>query len=187
MPAPGFHLRVKSSSAPGVISTDGTIFPPAAATVVKLVLSVVRDADGASLDTVSFPVYVPAARAKEPYGTYADNFRLRQGLFVTWTGAPDGTANPIMFRDGTRATTMDAFADSADVTAIADQIKAYGFDHVTLMDFHGWGTTLHPCAALDAWRGPGFTSKRDLIGEKIAAFKARGIRDVPVYPSARWP
>lgn len=36
-------------------------------------------------------------------------------------------------------------------------------------------TTLHPCAALDSWRGPGFTSRRDLIGEMIAAFKARNI------------
>lgn len=172
----GYHLTLKSSSAPEVIATNGKIVPPAASMVVNLVFAVVRDSDGASADTISIPVYVPAIRPKEPYRTYADNFRLRQGLFITWTGTPDGTGNFIVFRDGTRATTMDQFADRADVNAIADQVKAFGFDHVVLMDFHGTGTTLHPCAALDAWRGPGFTSKRDLIGEQIAAFRARGIK-----------
>ena len=172
----GYHVVLKTSSVPGVIGTNGVIIPPASATVVDLVFEVVRDSDGARAETVRIPVYIPAARIKEPYGTYADNFRMRQGLFITWTGMPDGTPNPIVFRDGTRATTMDQFANSADVTSIADQVKAFGFDHVVLMDFHGAGTTLHPCAALDAWRGPGFTSKRDLIGEQIAAFKARGIK-----------
>ena len=172
----GYHVVLKTSSAPGVIGTNGAIVPPTSATVVQLVFQVVRDSDGASAETIRIPVYVPAARSKEPYRTYADNFRLRQGLFITWTGTPDGTPNPIVFRDGSRATTMDQFADKADVITIADQVKAFGFDHVVLMDFHGAGTTLHPCAALDAWRGPGFTSKRDLIGEQIAAFKARGIK-----------
>ncbi len=172
----GYQVVLKTSSAPGVIGTNGVIVPPESATVVDLVFEVVRNSDGARAETIRIPVYVPAARAKEPYRTYADNFRLRQGLFITWTGMPDGTPNPIVFRDGSRATTMNQFADSADVIAIADQVKAFGFDHVVLMDFHGAGTTLHPCAALDAWRGPGFTSKRDLIGEQIAAFKARGIK-----------
>ena len=172
----GYHVVIKESSAAQVIGLDGAIVPPDVAAVVQLVFRVVRDADGTSVDTLSVPVYVPAARKKEPYPTYIDNFHLRQGLFITWTGAPDGTANPIVFRDGTRAITMDEFADKADVFSIANQVKAFGFDHVVLMDFHGAGTTLHPCAAIDAWRGPGFTSKRDLIGEQIAAFKAHGIK-----------
>lgn len=173
---PGYQVVLKSSSSPGVIGTDGSIQAPATGTVVDLVFEVIRNSDGVRAETIRIPVYVPSGRAKEPYRTYADNFRLRQGLFITWTGMPDGTPNPIVFRDGSRATTMDQFADSADVITIADQVKAFGFDHVVLMDFHGAGTTLHPCAALDAWRGPGFTSKRDLIGEQIAAFKARGIK-----------
>ena len=107
---------------------------------------------------------------------YQENFHLRQGLFITWTGMPDGVENVIRFSDGSRAKSMDEFARAADPVAVADQAARYGFDHVVLMDFHGAGTTLHPCAALDAWRGPGFTSKRDLIGEMIAAFKAKGIR-----------
>ena len=172
----GYHVVLKSSSAPELIGTNGAIIPPASSAVADLVFAVVRDSDGFSADTKRIPVYVPAAPIKDPCWNYADNFRLRQGLFITWTGMPDGTPNPIVFRDGTHATTMNQFANKADVIAIADQVKAFGFDHVVLMDFHGAGTTLHPCAALDAWRGPGFTSKRDLIGEQIAAFKARDIK-----------
>jgi len=110
------------------------------------------------------------------WADYRENFHLRQGLFITWTGMPDGVENVIRFSDGKRAKSMDEFANAADPVAVADQAARFGFDHVVLMDFHGAGTTLHPCAALDAWRGPGFTSKRDLIGEMIAAFKAKGIK-----------
>ena len=172
----GYRLSVKSSSNSAVVGLGGTITPPATHAVVELVLTVIRTSDGLTADTQPIKVYVPAIRTEPPAATYADNFRLRQGLFVTWTGVPDGQANPIVFSDGTQATTMDQFADSADVKAVADQVALYGFDHVVLMDFHGAGTTLHPCTVLDAWRGPGFTSRRDLIGEMIAAFKARNIK-----------
>ena len=174
--AAGYQISVKSSSNPAIISHDGTITTPVANATVTLVLTIIRTADGQSADTKPLKVYIPAARKDPPAATYADNFRLRQGLFITWTGTPDGVENPICFAGGSRAVTMDQFADSADVRAVADQAALLGFDHVVLMDFHGAGTTLHPCAALDNWRGPGFTSRRDLIGEMITAFKDRNIK-----------
>ena len=152
---------MKSSSNPAIVSHDGTITTPVSDTTVTLVLTILRTADGQAADTKPLKVYISAARTVRPAATYADNFRLRQGLFITWTGTPDGVENPICFADGSRATTMDQFADSADVNAVADQAALFGFDHVVLMDFHGAGTTLHPCAALDNWRGPGFTARSD--------------------------
>jgi len=174
--AAGYQISVKSSSNLAIIRSDGTITTPASDTTVTLVLRVTRQSDGQAADSKPLKVFIPAMRTAPPATTYADNFRLRQGLFITWTGTPDGVENPICFADGSHAVTMDQFADSADANAVADQAAVLGFDHVVLMDFHGAGTTLHPCAALDNWRGPGFTSRRDLIGEMIAAFKARNIK-----------
>jgi len=173
--AAGYQISVKSSSNPAIVSHDGTITTPVSDTTVTLVLTITRPSDGQSADTKPLKVFIPAARTTPP-AAYADNFRLRQGLFITWTGTPDGVENPICFADGSRATTLDQFADSADVNAVVEEAARFGFDHVVLMDFHGAGTTLHPCAALDNWRGPGFTSRRDLIGEMIAAFKAHNIK-----------
>ncbi|MFZ8420377.1 hypothetical protein ACO1MI_13790, partial [Staphylococcus aureus] len=42
-------------------------------------------------------------------------------------------------------------------------------------DFHGAGTVLHPSAVLDSWRGPGYTTSEDIIGELIDGLAARGI------------
>lgn len=171
----GYQVTIKSSSQPAVVGLDGSITRPASDTTVEVVLTVTAP-DGQTMDTASMEVYIAAPRTAPPAATYADIFRLRQGLFISWTGSPDGQSNPILFSDGTSATTMDQFANSADVNAVANQAALFGFDHVLLTDFHGGGTTLHPCVALDAWRGPGFTSQRDLVGELVAAFNARGIK-----------
>lgn len=173
---PGFRVSIKNCNNPSVIGLDGTVSRSSSDTSVDVVLSVTRESDGKSRETTPLKVFVAAARKKQSSPDYADNFQLRQGLFITWTGMPDGTTNTIVFSDGKAAVSMDQLADSANVNAVADEVAKFGFDHVVLMDFHGAGTTLHPCVALDSWRGPGFTSKRDLIGEMIDAFRARGIQ-----------
>jgi hypothetical protein len=173
---PGFKVSIKNSSNPSVIGLDGTVTRSPSDATVEVVLVVTRESDGKSRDIPPLKVFVSAARKKPHFPNYAENFQLRQGLFITWTGMPDGTTNTIVFSDGKAAVSMDQLADSANVNAVADEVAKFGFDHVVLMDFHGAGTTLHPCVALDSWRGPGFTSKRDLIGEMIDAFRARRIQ-----------
>ena len=172
----GYSTAVAQSSHPAIVAADGSITTPSSDTIVEIVLRVIRTSDHQSRETVPMKVFIAGARPAPATVSYQDNFLLRQGLFITWSGAPDGSQNSIVFSDGSRANTMDQFANAANVNAVADQAALFRFDHVVLMDFHGAGTTLHPCVALDAWRGPGFTSKRDLIGEMIAAFKARNIK-----------
>ena len=172
----GYQLSIKSSSNPTVIATNGTIYPPLTNTVLTLVLTVTHLTDGRTADTGVIKIFVPSGQARAPFVQYSDNFALRYGLNITWTGAPDGNGNPIVFSDGTRAFSMDEFANSVNVPAVVNQIASLDFEYVILTEFHGYQTTLHPCAALDSWRGPGYTALRDMIGELIAALKARGIK-----------
>jgi hypothetical protein len=172
----GYQLSIKSSSNPSVIATNGVINPPLTNTVLQLVLTVTRLSDGQTADTGLINLFVPSWKAAAPFVQYPDNFTMRRGLFISWSAPPDGQANPIVFSDGTKSTTIDQFTTSANVPAVVNQIASLGFEYIILTDFHGYQTTLHPCAALDSWRGPGFTSTRDLVGEVIAGLKARGIR-----------
>jgi len=174
--ASGYQLSIKSSSHPGVIATDGVINPPLSNTVLQLVLTVTRVSDGLTADTGRIDLLVPSRIEKTPFVQYPDNFTMRRGVFISWSAPPDGQGNPIVFSDGARSATLDQFASSANVPAVVNQVVSLGFEYVILTDFHGYQTTLHPCAALDSWRGPGFTAKRDLVGELIAGLKARGIR-----------
>jgi hypothetical protein len=108
---------------------------------------------------------------------YTDAFDMRYGLFIHWVGcsptqgagctAPDGTP----YLPGS----IDAFANDIDTEAVADEIAQLGFEYVLITDFHGFGTMLHPSEVSDRWRGKGYASERDVIGEMIAALKKRGI------------
>jgi hypothetical protein len=175
---PGCLVSIKSSSIPAVVATNGTIVPPPTNTVVTLVLTVTQPGTGATADTIAIKLFVPAGQAQTPFVRYFDNFTMRRGSFIHWSSPPDGQGNPIVFSNGSRSTTIDQFTSSVNVPAVVNQIASLGFEYVILTDFHGYQTTLHPCAALDSWRGPGFTSARDLVGEFIVGLKAHGI---PVY------
>ena len=172
----GYAISIKSSSNPGVIGTNGVINPPLTSTVLQLVLTVTQLSNNQTVDTGVISLFVPASTGTAPWISYTENFKMRRGLFMSWGAPQDGQTNPVVFSDGSRSTTINQFTLSANVPAVVNQIANFGFEYVYLQDFHGYQTTLHPCAALDSWRGPGCTSTRDLVGEFIAAFKARGIR-----------
>lgn len=104
-----------------------------------------------------------------------DIFKKRMGLFIHWVGSTPEHGSGILFSNGQTSKTPDEFADAVDVNKVCDEVAALGFEYVVLTDFHGFGTMLHPSAASDKWRGPGYTAKRDLVGEMIAGLKARGI------------
>ncbi len=108
---------------------------------------------------------------------YSDAFKMRHGLFIHWVGSSPVQRSGAKRRDGTpfEPGTINEFANEIDVEAVADEMKALGFEYVLITDFHGFGTMLHPSAASDRWRGPGYASDRDVIGEMIAALKKRGI------------
>lgn len=171
----GYDISIKSSSNPGVIGTNGGINPPSTNTVLQLVLTVTQLSNNQTADTGVISLFVPASTGTV-WGNYSDHFTMRRGLFISWGAPMDGHSNPIVFSDGTRSTSIDQFALSVNVPAVVNQIAGFGFEYIYLQDFHGYQTTIHPCAALDSWRGSGCTSTRDLVGEMIAGLKARGIK-----------
>jgi len=111
----------------------------------------------------------PASPLAEGRDQALDVFKKRMGLFIHWRAGH-------ILSDGRRTKGGDGFADAVDVPKVCDDIAAFGFEYVLLTDFHGIGTMLHPSEASDRWRGPGFTARRDLAGEMIAALKERGIQ-----------
>lgn len=104
-----------------------------------------------------------------------DIFKKRMGLFIHWVGSTPESGTGILFSNGQESQTPDEFADAVNVGKVCEEIEALGFEYVLLTDFHGFGTMLHPSKASDRWRGPGYTAKRDLVGEMIAGLKAKGI------------
>jgi len=102
-------------------------------------------------------------------------FRKRMGLFIHWCSPGADCRSGIRFSNGKLAGTADEFAAAVNVPKVCDEIAALGFEYVVLTDFHGHGTMLHPSKASDKWRGAGFASRRDVVGEMIAALKARRI------------
>ena len=118
-----------------------------------------------------------AAPAEGYVPHYSDAFKMRHGLFIHWVGASPTQRSGAKRPDGTpfEPGSINEFADAIDVEAVADDMKALGFEYVLITDFHGYGTMLHPSAVSDRWRGPGYASDRDVIGEMIAALKKRGI------------
>ena len=88
-----------------------------------------------------------------------DIFKKRMGLFIHWVGSTPEHGSGILFSNGQTSKTPDEFADAVDVNKVCDEVAALGFEYVVLTDFHGFGTMLHPSAASDKWRGPGYTAK----------------------------
>lgn len=132
--------------------------------------------------TLSIPVavqetasaaYATTTPSNPPLGSDAN--RYRYGLNITWTSNGPGSPNPISKSDGTTTIGANPFAASFDVNKLVTQIAAMGFDYVQITDFHGAGTVLHPSAVLDSWRGAGYTSTVDVIGQLIDGLAARGI------------
>ena len=118
-----------------------------------------------------------ANAAKPVHGRPAEDLlQLRLGIFIHWVGPSPDQSSAICLSDGTLPRDIDAFADSVDVARVAREVADMRFQYVVLTDFHGLGTTLHPCPALDRWRGKGFAAKRDLINEFNAQLANRGIR-----------
>jgi hypothetical protein len=118
---------------------------------------------------------VAASTPFEP--AYTDAFDMRYGLFIHWVGCSPTQGAGLKAPDGTPYLpgSIDAFAKDIDTEAVADEIERLGFEYVLITDFHGFGTMLHPSAASDKWRGRGYASERDVIGEMITALKKRGI------------
>ena len=104
-----------------------------------------------------------------------DIFKKRMGLFIHWVASTPESGSGILSSQGRASKTPDEFADTINVAKVCNEIAALGFEYVVLTDFHGFGTMLHPSKASDKWRGTGYASRRDVVGEMIATLKSKGI------------
>lgn len=105
-----------------------------------------------------------------------ENFRrMKYGFFAhyTWGGpiATDGTHN----RDGTFPAGLDDVADRFEVAGFANDLESMGVEYVIFTAWHSDMNCLWPSAKMNEWL-TGHTSQRDLLGEMIAAVRAKGIR-----------
>ena len=94
------------------------------------------------------------------------------GLSVHWTAQ-------CALEDGSQIPFEEA-VDRFDVERFADALESVGARHCIFTIAHGLQKMPCPNAALDAI-DPGRTTKRDLVGELIAALGRRGIRFIAYY------
>ena len=94
------------------------------------------------------------------------------GLSVHWTAQ-------CALEDGTQVPFEEA-VDRFDVERFADALESVGARHCIFTIAHGLQKMPCPNAALDAIDS-GRTTKRDLVGELIAALGRRGIRFIAYY------
>ena len=103
--------------------------------------------------------------------------RMKYGLFVhhAWGGKAYAlTKHP----DLSVPRSIDEVADSLDVEKFVADVSSFKVEYVVLTAWHAEMNTIFPSKVMDQWRGPGHSAKRDLLGEVVRAFKAKG---TPVY------
>ncbi len=100
----------------------------------------------------------------------------RYGLFVHHVYG--GTLQGMTPKSGSGGfpANIDQFVESFDVDRFANAAKDMGFEYVIFTAWHFNMNVLYPSQRMAKWRDPGHaTSKRDLLGEIIAALRKRGI------------
>jgi len=74
--------------------------------------------------------------------------------------------------------TIDEVGDGFDAEKFANDVAGFKVEYVVFTAWHADMNVMFPSQAMDKWRGPGHATKRDVIGEMVKAFKAKGI---PVF------
>ena len=174
----GFSIKVVNSSDANIIDIEGNIKFPDIYTIVKITAEVKRERDGRTAQTVPFNVLVPAITNNTQSNIDVPYQSFRYGTFFHWVSGDNKTKSGagLVKPDGTTSRGISAYATELELDKIVDDIAALGFDIVYVTDYHGLGTTLHPSAALNYWRGENlYASERDVISEFILKLKAKGI------------
>lgn len=98
--------------------------------------------------------------------------QMKYGFFVhyTWGGSYGGTHN----RDGSMPAGVDDLANRFDAPGFANDLASMGVEYVIFTAWHADMNCLWPSVKMNQWL-TGHTSQRDLLGEMIAAVKAKGI------------
>jgi len=70
---------------------------------------------------------------------------------------------------------MDEVADAFDVQKFTTDVASFKVEYIVFTAWHAEMNPIFPSKAMEKWRGPGHAAKRDVIGEVVKAFKAKGI------------
>lgn len=100
--------------------------------------------------------------------------RMKYGQFThyVWDGSGVVTRMP----DGSASPSIDYVANNFDAPKFADDLESMGVEYVIFTAWHANFNPLFNCAAFDRY-GYGYRrSQRDMLGDMIAAVKAKGIR-----------
>ena len=105
----------------------------------------------------------------------AEFAKTKYGLFVhyVWAGK---YGHLTVDRNGKPPATMEAMANDFDVQGFANDVSAWGVEYVIFTAWHANINPLFPSETMKKWGMADHTCKRDLIGEIIAALKAKGIK-----------
>lgn len=102
------------------------------------------------------------------------NFRrMKYGFFAhyVWGGSAYGVTRN---RDGSLPISLDDLANRFDAAGFADDLESMGVEYVIFTAWHANMNCLWPSAKMNQWLS-GHSSQRDLLGEMLAAVKAKGI------------
>jgi len=70
---------------------------------------------------------------------------------------------------------IDEVGDPFNAERFANDVASFKVEYVVFTVWHAEMNPMYPSKVMDTWRGPGHSSKRDVIGEMINAFKVRTI------------
>ncbi len=94
---------------------------------------------------------------------------MKYGFFVHYI------ACEALYKDGTKAQTLDEAVDGFDVPGFAESLAQMKIEYLIFTAWHFRVLPLYPSAVTAKWR-PGCEVKRDLLGEMIDAVRAKGIK-----------
>jgi len=102
---------------------------------------------------------------------------LKYGIFSHYPWNGYGMTAGVPKADGTRAATIDEFADGFDVPNYVNQLVEVGAQYVVFTAWHSGTCPMFPSAAMQKW-APGRPGcpKRDLLGDLLDECRKRGIR-----------
>ena len=130
------------------------------------------------LYSVSIVLLAVMLAASSAFSAGAPQFeRMKYGLFGHhgWGGKAYAlTKNP----DLSVPKSIDEVANSFDIKRYANDVAAFKVEYIVFTAWHAEMNPIFPSQAMDKWRGPGHSAKRDVIAELITELKAKKI---PLY------
>jgi len=101
---------------------------------------------------------------------------MKYGMFVHYAYDPANIVPQSIYASGAAPVSLDDLANNFDATGFANDLSSMGLEYVVFTAWHAHLACLWPSTNMNTWLpGEGQASQRDLLGDMIAAVKAKGI------------